>query len=305
MSKYLQATKETVEYSFANRIILYNNVEFESFPLHWHAPMEIIMVLEDSYTIGTNKEEFVLGINDIAIIAPGTVHSCTGGSGRRIVFQIDIGSLIRVQDKLPMVLTNNGVTLVTKDTFPDIHEECVRLMKEINNEYFSNLQLMELSILSKTAQMLVLISRSSAGMSNIKETHPNRWQEHLLRFDDICNYIQNNCTENLSLEAVAEMNGFSKFHFSRLFKEYTGTTFYRYVNNCRISNAEMLMSNEDMSITDVAINSGYSSISAFIRMFKEIKGCTPSEFRKLHQTGEFSRFEGSEAILKEAPNGDN
>ena len=92
------------------------------------------------------------------------------------------------------------------------------------------------------------------------------------------------CTEELSLDEIAGMTGFSKFHFSRLFKEFTGTSFYKYLNVRRISHAERLLLDPQLNVTDAAVLSGFNSISAFMRMFKIIKGCTPTEFRNLYSS---------------------
>ena len=78
------------------------------------------------------------------------------------------------------------------------------------------------------------------------------------------------------------MAGFSKFHFTRLFKQFSGLSFYKYVNKKRIERAEQLLINPSISVTEVALQSGFSSLSAFIRMFKLMKGCTPTEFRDLY-----------------------
>jgi len=83
---------------------------------------------------------------------------------------------------------------------------------------------------------------------------------------------------------VADITGFSKYHFTRLFKQFTNISFYKYLNQKRIANAETLLINPDMSITEVALHSGYTSLSAFIRMFKLIKNCTPTEFRHMYIT---------------------
>ena len=80
------------------------------------------------------------------------------------------------------------------------------------------------------------------------------------------------------------MSGFSKFYFSRLFKQFTGVTFLKYVNQKRIALAETQLTEPNNSVTDVAVNCGFSSLSAFIRMFKIIKGCTPTEFRNMYTT---------------------
>ncbi len=71
--------------------------------------------------------------------------------------------------------------------------------------------------------------------------------------------------EDLSLEGVASQAGFSKYHFSRLFKQYTDSTFYKYLNQKRIEFAKTLLQDPGVSVTEVAFKSGFSSLSAFLR----------------------------------------
>lgn len=90
--------------------------------------------------------------------------------------------------------------------------------------------------------------------------------------------------ENLSLEEVAAVSGFSKFHFTRIFKQYMNMIFYEYLNSKRVKRAEELLYDKKMSITDVAMNSGFSSLSAFNRTFKTVKACSPSDYRRQRES---------------------
>ena len=103
---------------------------------------------------------------------------------------------------------------------------------------------------------------------------------YMEKFIEICDYIGAHCSEDLNLETISHMSGFSKFHFSRLFKEYTDYNFSDYLCIRRIKAAEALLEDPDYSITEVALNSGFASISTFNRIFKQKKGITPSEYRK-------------------------
>ena len=78
------------------------------------------------------------------------------------------------------------------------------------------------------------------------------------------------------------MAGYSKYHFSRLFSEYTKETFCDYLNLRRIKAAEELLLNDSLSVTEIAMQSGFSSIATFNRLFRSLKGCSPSEYRKLN-----------------------
>ena len=59
-------------------------------------------------------------------------------------------------------------------------------------------------------------------------------------------------------------------------------SFYKYVNQKRIAKAAELLIEPKNSVTDVALSSGFPSLSSFIRMFKIVKGCTPTEFRNMY-----------------------
>ena len=85
--------------------------------------------------------------------------------------------------------------------------------------------------------------------------------------------------DTLTLEDTASLMGFSKFHFSRLFKDYTGYTFCDYLNYRRIKATEELLPRSDLPITEIAMQVGFSSISTFNRLFRVYKKCSPSEYR--------------------------
>ncbi|MCI6995217.1 MAG: AraC family transcriptional regulator [Eubacterium sp.] len=56
-------------------------------------------------------------------------------------------------------------------------------------------------------------------------------------------------------------------------------TFYEYLNQKRVAKAEELLITTDQSVTEIAMNSGFSSISSFNRTFKSLKGCSPTVYR--------------------------
>jgi AraC-like DNA-binding protein len=80
---------------------------------------------------------------------------------------------------------------------------------------------------------------------------------------------------------VAGIANFSKFHFARIFKEFTNLPFNHYLQQKRVKKAEALLLNPAYSIADVAMHAGFKSISTFNRVFKEIKRYTPSEYKKM------------------------
>ena len=118
---------------------------------------------------------------------------------------------------------------------------------------------------------------------NSKNLFPNvrlhKQKEYVQKFNDLLDYIDNHYAEDLNLEDIADSIGFSKYHFSRLFKQYTNFTFCDYLCYRRIKAAEALLVQPELSITEVALQAGFPSISTFNRLFKQEKNCTPSEYR--------------------------
>ena len=92
-------------------------------------------------------------------------------------------------------------------------------------------------------------------------------------------YISNNYN-TVTEKEVAKVCNFSYNYFSRIFKEEVGKSFKDYVVNIKLKEAEKLLITSKMSITEIAEETGFSSISHFILRFKEFKGLTPEQFRK-------------------------
>ena len=68
MIETLDGIHETVNYKQDTNIRLYDNVQFEDYPTHWHTPIEIIMPIQNNYTVICNNHEIHLRENDILII---------------------------------------------------------------------------------------------------------------------------------------------------------------------------------------------------------------------------------------------
>lgn len=284
MIKILNGVRETVSYDVSKTLMLYHNTDFEEYPFHWHTPVEVIMPLINGYHIELPSDlHYYLRENDILFLKPGMLHKIYAQEGERIIFQYSnniLGSLDDFDDFFPPSLP---AILITPENNPDIHGECVSLLKEIHDEYLSNAPLKDASVYGKLLQLLVLINRNTVKTTAIfSDVKQSKQKEYIDKFVSITDYIKQHCNEDISLEDISEMSGFSKFHFSRLFKEFTGASYYKYLNQKRIEFAEQLLLDPEVNVTEVAVRSGFNSISAFIRMFKQIKGCTPTEFRNMH-----------------------
>lgn len=284
MIKLLDGIFERVDYEKNSSILLHLNKEYEDYPIHWHTAMEIIMPFEEYYNVIINKSSYTLQVGDILLIPPGELHELYAPpTGSRMILQFDfsiIGNLKGFTSIFPILLQPH---LITPTNSPDIYHELNQLLLSIKDEYTNNNSLSEASIYSKIIQFFVLTARKYMNTGNLfPDLKISKQKEYIEKFNIIFDYINDNLAEDITLDKIAHVAGFSKFHFSRIFKQFTNLSFYDYLNQQRVKAAENLLLNPKLTITDVAMQSGFSSLSTFNRVFKTVKECTPTEFKNLY-----------------------
>jgi AraC family transcriptional regulator len=104
------------------------------------------------------------------------------------------------------------------------------------------------------------------------------------RIQKVVSYICSHLEEELSVERLSVVAGFSKFHFHRQFREYTGFAVAEFVRLTRLKRASyQLALDPERRIIDIALDSGFSAPESFTRAFKEVRGQTPAQFRRSPQ----------------------
>ncbi|HEY5464905.1 MAG TPA: AraC family transcriptional regulator [Hanamia sp.] len=99
------------------------------------------------------------------------------------------------------------------------------------------------------------------------------------RLSEVYKYVQQNFKENISLGTIANISNLTPQSFCRLFKKRTGKSFVEYLNEVRISAACKYLLDSDWSISEVAYNCGYKTVSNFNKLFKNITGNSPKIYR--------------------------
>ncbi|MFF2090853.1 response regulator [Paenibacillus sp. NPDC058174] len=93
-------------------------------------------------------------------------------------------------------------------------------------------------------------------------------------------YCKMNYTTDINLQKIAEYLDVNKNHFCNIFKEQLQVTFWDYVTGLRIAHAKQLLQSSDELVANIAVQSGYINTSHFGRVFKEMVGVTPAEYRR-------------------------
>jgi AraC-like DNA-binding protein len=93
-------------------------------------------------------------------------------------------------------------------------------------------------------------------------------------------YLMNNYREDVSLEKLAGLINMAEGSLCRFFKMNMGITIFEYLNKIKIEFACKLLMDQNLSITEVCLNSGFNNLSHFNKQFKKTTGVPPSEYRK-------------------------
>ena len=279
--------QEIVQFHNNSTIRIWCNEQNQDYATHWHSAMEIIMPMENHYDVEINQISYHINPGEFLLIPPGEMHKLIApDSGRRFILLFDISLITKLKGGTSIQALLLQPLFITKDGYPKIYDEVYRLLLDITDEYFSKNEYAELTIYSLLLSFFVkFINNRIQDEELFPNVRQSRQKEYIKKFNDLLDFINLHYSEELNLESMAARMGFSKFHFSRLFKQYTNLTFNDYLNFRRLKAAEELLANPALSIIEVSMRSGYSSISTFNRLFRQMKNCTPSEYRSKKRSG--------------------
>lgn len=120
----------------------------------------------------------------------------------------------------------------------------------------------------------------SEGIVYTVQTKKDSAEGDQMRMMKILSEINERCSENLTLEDVADAAFMNYYHLSHFFKDRTGINFRDYLSMCRLSKAIDLLNQKNKSLVDIAFDSGFGSTKAFLAAFRKVYGITPSEYRR-------------------------
>ena len=227
---------------------------------------KLSVVSLDGHRISIRYIELKGDNSDIKVVVPGKSLS-------------DISKIMNggVDDPVNIYFTDNNILFEFDNT-----KVVSRL---IEGEYFSTNVCRESEIMALMLHFFSIFGRYEHRQNSEQVLDYPKQQDHMRRFAELCAYINNHCTERLSVEDLASRAGFSVYHFSRLFKENTGMTCHNYLVARRIIYAKALLVDDTIPITEIAMRSGFNSIAPFNRLFKAQIGYTPTEYRQMASHG--------------------
>ena len=257
-----------------------------NYKMHWHSYGEIILVGPGKTNIYmVNQKRYDLVEGDFVLAWPMEMHGIIDADREEsLVIQFGNSFMNSLFDLQRIMHFYKNLHVVCKNSHPELAAELKELTFEMRDIFFSNDNNKELKCCMLLMQfMLTLDEHRKEFAPELDPKAINGYTDDVMRrMMMVTDYIKNNLTaDDLSQGAMAEMAGISKDYFSRIFKNLTGMNYSKWLNTVRIEKAIELLSQKNMTLTEVAMMSGFQSIPSFNRVFREDKGMAPGEYRNL------------------------
>lgn len=250
---------------------------------HLHEYLELIYCHKGRHTLELNgiSSDFLTG--ELVVIPPNTVHRitslCDPGSFYSVV-TVDINvmySVVGAVSEFSYLLPfHTGGTPYRTRFFPDELErgQIPDIIREIRQEFSQKDYGYEIALKIQAERLILWVLRRWKGETTLT------LGKQAKKLTTILDYIRKNYDRKLQGTEVAKEFFISYSHLSALIRSATGHSFVKYLNYIRITQAKKLLISTDKSITEIALDTGFSSTSYFIEQFRTFEGVSPGKFKK-------------------------
>ena len=250
--------------------LLIRKKQLKNYDLHWHDCFEIELVLRGSAIQYLNGQRYELTPGVIYLLNPTDFHSIeTDGA---VVYNIMFSEEMLDEDVLQKILgiDKNIIFRLSQRELQTTEFIISQMLYEFENEMeYSN------SVIENLMECLFIMILRKCDLSSVDKGNSDN---DAIRKSIL--YLHSRFRENPTLVQVAKIAGFNKNYFSGLFHMTTGKTYKEYLNTLKLEHAKKLAVTSTIPITQICYNSGFNSITNFLRAFKEMYGMSPSEMRK-------------------------
>ncbi len=261
--------------------------QLTSIPLqpHYHSAYEISLTLggRGHRYIGDSVEEYDDG--DLILIGPNVVHawhSIAASDGQLqtvYVAQLPAAWLESLIDSMPELASMRGL-LKTSARGIQFSKTTARAVAAL----FAEMQ--QADAFDQFANLVQILKRLKADvaarpLASTAATMPEQRDYSAQRLDRVLHYIHEHFTEDLSADKIARYAHMSTNHFHRFIKQRTDKTFNALLTELRINKACSLLLGSSLQIATIGSQCGFNDLSNFNRRFMQLRGCTPSEYRRI------------------------
>jgi len=277
-------SKETIIFSTSSSVQVTRDETPEIFPPHWHNAAEFTVALKDGCRYRIGDTTYKLNTGDVLLVWPGQIHETVRIPSRGAVF-IQFSSLI-LENNMDLLSISGFLYehhLISASEDPKLAGYISDRIFDIEKIHSSHDTFAETKCKGKIYEILLKLGEKIISETSLSSRSDDPSRSGWEYIQAACNYIAENSANDISQTMVADHIGISTFYFSKLFKQYMHTSFPAYLAGIRVKSASSLLMDKNLSITDCAFMSGFQSTTTFNKVFREVTGYSPRDYRKLYR----------------------
>lgn len=247
---------------------------------HWHRSIEIFAVRQGQLEFFLNEKKYVLAAGDFVLVNSNEVHAIHAPlPNETIVLQIPLAVFADYYTEEQFIWFSHSGKEDDRQVFS--------LLETMFVAYGEKQTGYELKMLSCFYQLEYLLVTRYRKFEVGEEILKNNKQ--LKRLGRITGYLKEHYTEDVSLEKLAGIFGYSPAYLSRMFQKYAKINYREYLSSVRLEHAVRDLEETDLAIGEIALNHGFPNSKAFSNLFRKRYGMLPNQYRKT-VTSEKERF---------------
>ena len=278
--RILHGRQEYVTYKEHSSIRIWPSSVAGHFENHAHSAIEVLVVQRGTAVYQLPDQTYRIGPGQILFIPSGCPHALTESADiLRYLLLFEPSPLYTLQD-MPQVSMMTQHPIFLQDA-NELREQINHLLMSAVECYVQKKDMWNTQCYAYLLQVYALLGREylNTAAPHLPVKH-SRIDPEIM--NSVMTYIAEHYMDDLALEDAAAFAGFSKYYFSRIFKDFAGVSFSDYLLVKRLNAASNLLIRTNQPIRDVARNSGFGSVATFNRIFRDEKKCTPPQFRAIY-----------------------
>lgn len=278
--KYYRETVErgTPDFRFSHYNFKESSKLYSFVGLHWHSEIEMLYVKNGAISVTVEERKYVLNQGDIIFIEPEKIHTVSpfilpleydAAVFSPLALSLDSEHFFGRDIIMPIINGDSEFSGIIDGSFKD-YEKLLSQAEILLNK--------ESSKAAVFASLIGIISIIYDG-GYIKKSS-GQISKYSADIKKCLKYINNNYSRKIKLSELSDLIHVSENYFCGYFKKFTGITPFEQINETRVKKAAALLSDSDLTVSEVAVKCGFENLSYFTRKFKSIVGCTPIDYRK-------------------------
>lgn len=244
----------------------------EDMPRHWHSSLEIYLILSGGLTVLFESDLFQLSEDDILLINSNQFHE--------LKCQNTVAAVVQIKQSFFKQWVGENTYFECNSILYHDSDKYLALKRLIARLVHANYNVPEHNSLLIIPLAYNILYELIYHFRSFRTENTNKNSKNLKRLKGIIEYLNENYTENITLEGIAKREYLSASYLSHFFEKNMGISLFNYLTGIRLRHCVSDLLHTNLTIEQIAANNGFSNSRYFVSTFKKEYGVLPKQYKK-------------------------